>query len=406
MSKVDCYVLKKEKLLFIIVMVSFAYVISLGFLNRLFGDQILIIALLNLLFLVVLFMSIQLERITNLNKFNNTRGYGRFVIIFSLSCLVLLITYFIPVITAPLLGITILISLSFSPTIGMTCGIYFVMVQALILNYTTTTVIELLFFVVCGALLSLLLQKKHYILNVDIMIFMLSISAEILFQYFASFQGDLQMILSGMILGVVNIVLVTVCFPFITKSDELYYENTLDYLLDIHFPLIQDLRSCSEPLFIHGIQVSKAAGTCANKLHLNVKLAAAGGLYYRLGLFEEKKGNYPGEILGMKNQFPSDLLQLIGEYKGEKQPFSTPESALVDIIDSVFEVMKNLDNQGLDNNSSFNFNQEVVIYKVLNDKSSSGIYDQSGFTMNMYISVRDYLTSEVDFNECFNMGRN
>jgi len=26
--------------------------------------------------------------------------------------------------------------------------------------------------------------------------------------------------------------------------------------------------------------------------------------------------------------------------------------------------------------------------------------------MNMYITVRDYLTSEVDFNECFNMGRN
>ena len=406
MSKVDCYVLKKEKLLFIIVMVSFTYVISLGFLNRLFGDQILIIALLNLLFLVVLFMSIQLERITNLNKFNVTRGYGRFVVIFSLSSLILLITHFIPVITAPLLGITILISLSSSPTIGMSCGIYFVMIQTLIYNYTMTAVIELLFFVVCGALLSLLLQKKQNILNVDIMIFMLSISSEILFSYFSTFQGDFEMILKGMILGVVNIVFVTICVPFITKSDELYYENTLDYLVDIHFPLIQDLRSCSESLFIHGIQVSKAAGACANKLHLNVKLVTAGGLYYRLGLFEEEKGSFPGEILGMKNHFPSDLLQLIGEYKGEKQPFSTPESALVDIIDSVFEVMKSGGNQDLDNKSSFSFNQEVVIYKVLNDKSSSGIYDQSGFTMNMYITVRDYLTSEVDFNECFNMGRN
>ena len=403
MNKTDNYSLKKERMLGIILLVSFIYVIGQGVLNHLLFDRIIIIGLLNLLFLIIFFMSLQLERLLKINKFNSTRGYGRFVFMFSLACLLLLGNHLFPSITEPILGITILISLSSSTTIGMAAGIYFVMIQTLSLNHTTNTAVELLFFVLCGALLSMLLQKKRYFLNMDLMIFLFSMSVEVLFHYFSTFQADLNMIFRGMIVGVVNILLVTIFYSIISKNDEIYYENTLDYLVDRHFPLLQDLKSCSESLFIHGIQVSKAASACATKLHLNEKLALAGGLYYRLGLFDPGEGRFPGEILGTKNQFPSDLLQLIGEYKGEKNPFSTPESALVDIIDAVFEYINNNENSSLEGNVFSGFNQEVVSYKVMNDRSSSGIYDQSGFTMNMYITVRDYLISEVDFNECFRM---
>lgn len=395
--------LKKDRLLGVILLVSYIYVIGLGFLHHLLIDQIMIIGLLNLLFLTGLFMLVKLERQMNINKFNFTRGYGRFVVMFSLGCLLLLGNYFLPNITEPLLGITILIALSTSPTVGMVSGIYFVMIQTLSLNHTTTSTVELMFFVICGTILSLVLQKKRNFLNVDLMIFLFCLSGEILFHYFSTFQADLQMVFRGMIVGVINILILTICYPFITKSDEFYYEHTLDYLVDSRFPLIQDLKSCSEPLFIRGLQVSKAASACAKKLHLNDKLAFAGGLYYRLGLFEEIHGRFPGEILGSKNQFPADLLQLISEYKGEQNPISTPESALVDIIDSVFDDVMNPENIRLNNQSSSSFNQEFVIYKVLNDRSASGAYDQSGFTMNMYITVRDYLISEVDFNECFRM---
>ena len=54
--------------------------------------------------------------------------------------------------------------------------------------------------------------------------------------------------------------------------------------------------------------------------------------------------------------------------------------------------------QGEDNLA---FNQEFLIYKIMNDCSGSGRYDHSGFSMNMYLNVRDYLVKEVDYHERF-----
>ena len=39
----------------------------------------------------------------------------------------------------------------------------------------------------------------------------------------------------------------------------------------------------------------------------------------------------------------------------------------------------------------------MVIYQTLNEYSASGIYDQSGLGMNMFLKIREYLVNEETF---------
>ena len=40
------------------------------------------------------------------------------------------------------------------------------------------------------------------------------------------------------------------------------------------------------------------------------------------------------------------------------------------------------------------WNREMFIYQTLNEFSSSGIYDESGMSMNQFLNVREYLAKE------------
>ena len=40
------------------------------------------------------------------------------------------------------------------------------------------------------------------------------------------------------------------------------------------------------------------------------------------------------------------------------------------------------------------WNHEIIIIQTLNELSSSGMYDESGLSMNHFLKIRDYLTKE------------
>ena len=45
---------------------------------------------------------------------------------------------------------------------------------------------------------------------------------------------------------------------------------------------------------------------------------------------------------------------------------------------------------------SSSWNQDILVYQTLNENSASGLYDKSGFSMNMFLKIRDYLIKEAD----------
>ena len=88
--------------------------------------------------------------------------------------------------------------------------------------------------------------------------------------------------------------------------------------------------------------------------------------------------------------FPMELIRIISEYNGEVHKPSTPESAIIHMIDSLTIKLDAL-NQDV---AKSVWNHAMIIYQTLNEYSSVGLYDESGLSMNQFLKVREFLVKE------------
>ena len=94
--------------------------------------------------------------------------------------------------------------------------------------------------------------------------------------------------------------------------------------------------------------------------------------------------------LAQENCFPSTLIEILSEYNGEWRLPSSKESAIVHMVDTCVKRIEMLSSQNL----SSSWNQDMVIYQTLNEVSATGIYDESGVSMNQFLKVRELLVRE------------
>ena len=73
-----------------------------------------------------------------------------------------------------------------------------------------------------------------------------------------------------------------------------------------------------------------------------------------------------------------------------EKALSTPESALVHMVDAI---VKKLEVMHKDVGNS-QWNRDMLIYQTLNEFSSTGLYDQSGMSMNQFLKAREFLAKE------------
>ena len=83
-------------------------------------------------------------------------------------------------------------------------------------------------------------------------------------------------------------------------------------------------------------------------------------------------------------------MQIILEYYGEEALPSTPESSLIHMIDALDIKFHAI----LDDVGKSSWNQEMIIYQTLNEFSNTGMYDQSGMSMNQFLKIREFLAKE------------
>ena len=79
------------------------------------------------------------------------------------------------------------------------------------------------------------------------------------------------------------------------------------------------------------------------------------------------------------------------EYNATDDLPSTPESALVHIIDGLLIKMELLDSEV----GTSQWNREVLIHQTLNEFSSAGYYDKSGLSINAFLQIRGWLAKEA-----------
>ena len=116
----------------------------------------------------------------------------------------------------------------------------------------------------------------------------------------------------------------------------------------------------------------------------------AAGLYYRMGRWIGEAYIENAVQKAKTLCFPEPLIVILSEYYGQEHRPSTPESALVHMVDALLIKLEAIE---LDVNRS-QWNREMFIYQTLNEFSSSGIYDESGMSMNRFLSVREFLAKK------------
>ncbi len=83
-------------------------------------------------------------------------------------------------------------------------------------------------------------------------------------------------------------------------------------------------------------------------------------------------------------------MAILAEYNGVNKRPSSTESAIVQIADMIVTKFDLLDKDTF----SSGWNREIVIYQTMNEKSAEGLYDESGLSMNQFLTIREMLVKE------------
>lgn len=166
-----------------------------------------------------------------------------------------------------------------------------------------------------------------------------------------------------------------------------------DTILDDDYSLINEIKLFSEDEYERARRLSVASLKAAQEIGADAHLAAAGGLYYRVGLIRgDREIEYAVQIAA-EHSFPEALTRILYEYQGLIRRPTSRESAIVHMADAVLRRLDAIAEQGDQMESGWN--RQMLVYSVCNELSNSGFYDDSGLTMNQFLRIRETLVSAL-----------
>ena len=363
----------------------------LCYLNKLEIDQIVCVGFLVLAFVPIIVFELTYERRRTMIGDNNQTTYKRAMTGFFICSLIMLGISFMPEYFRPVIILPLIMTAFSNDTLGMITGLFFNVLLAFTTGGSFYELLAYTVLVLVGGMLSKVLKHMEYRLYIGMIFLFSCVLFPNIFYYFANEEIVFSNLILGMVNGFVVAVYAIALFPNVrekTYREKHYYYG--DILTDDYIQ-VREVRNYSMSEYNHARKVSDIAYKYALRLNLDADLAAAAGFYYRLGRWE---GDPPIENGVRKAQelcFPDALIQILREYNATDDLPSTPESALVHIIDGLLIKMELLDSEV----GTSQWNREVLIHQTLNEFSSAGYYDKSGLSINAFLQIRGWLAKEA-----------
>jgi len=355
------------------------------------GDN-LAMALADILFALLFVFYLESDRIHGKEEPDSAEDFQRVLALFSAGALVTVGISFFPAYTAPVLLVSFLLSAGLKRDIALVIAVFFDMQMAVAADMPDGMVVCYLLLTILGSMLCAMHQVRDYRRYSEMAALAFSVAVPALFYYLAYGDATLYTFVFSFVSGALSMLGMHFLYDRIHYRQVCSQEISLDTIVDSSYHLVQEIKRYSQVDYNHAIRVSRIAAHCAANVNADVKTAAVGGFYYRLG----KLGGEPvienGVRIAQDNCFPNVIISILSEYNGELNAISTIESAIVHITDTLVTKFELLDHNTL----SSSWNRDIVIYQTLNDKSSSGIYDDSGLTMNQFLKIREYLAKEEE----------
>ena len=322
---------------------------------------------------------------------NNTQtSYKRIFIGYFIGSFVSIGCTFFPEFFRPVLLLPLILNAFSNQILGITGALFLNTILAVATMSNAYEILAYTLLIVIGGVLAKVLTKNEYRLYISLIFMSVSILIPNVFCYLANEEIVLQNLLYSFLNGILVTAFSILCYPKtkeITEEDVVYsYER----FLEDDYVQVREVRGYSWSEYRHARKVSDIAYKYANKLGYHAQLAAAAGFYYRLGRWEGEQAVMNAVNKAKELCFPDDLIQILSEYYGEENLPSTPESALVHMIDALLIKLELLEKE----DGTSKWNREILIYQTLNEFSSAGLYDNSGMSINAFLKVREWLAKE------------
>ena len=376
----------------LLVIVASTVILScvLGLMKEIYWDEAICVAFLDMLFLLIFVYELEYERkhrlIANNIATTFSRVAGGYVICCMISVLFLVCpSYFMPVMLFPIIMCAV-----GNEFLGISTGIYLVILYAMIFEADSFELISYMLMVLLAGGLAKTLTERRYRIYISILLFCINLIVPGIF-YYLSVQKIYPVTYAyGAVCGL--LVALTAFFLFfrIRKNTDEELENHFWLIISDDYSEVKKVQKHFPADYAHAKKVSEIAILVANHLGLSPGLCGAAGFYYRIGKWSGGDYVEAGVEKAQALNFPMELIRIISEYNGEVHKPSTPESAIIHMIDSLTIKLDAL-NQDV---AKSVWNHEMIIYQTLNEYSSVGLYDESGLSMNQFLKVREFLVKE------------
>ncbi len=378
-------------MLLFIAACTIAESVAAGIITGQQNERYVILVFIGIMYAVLFLATLEIARIQMEWLFEKLGDCRRIAMCYAIVCVMAVLFLYLPEFVRPVLLLSMGISMVASPAFGMLSGMFHCTLYILCGIGDVNILLCFLMLLVCGCFAASFLNKKEHFLWGIIFLFVFTFGSVQLFSYLYVGGLDTDLMIYALCNGILSAAGAAWLYKMISVKPKDSREQALKKILSEDFGLAREMKRFSSVDYEHAKKVSQISEKCARIVGANSYIAAAGGLYYRLGRLDGNPSVENGVTLARINYLPEEIIEILKEYNGEKKLPSTIESAIIHIVDSVVAKFDVLDKSTL----SSTWNQDIIVYQTLNENSAAGLYDKSGLGMNMYLKIRDYLIKEA-----------
>ena len=377
-----------------LILVTYSYCCLLCFVSHLSADEWLCVLTVATIVLLVFIFELEFERLKGGLAYNTQSNFARIVILYTLCAVLSFGMLYLPEFCRPVMLLPLLMSAVSGPAMALLTGIFFDILLVFVGGHNLFVLISMCLLTLLGAVLSEALKEERLYRLVSLLILFVNLLIPCIFYYLSYKEIEAALIPYWLGSAIGTALFSFFVFGFVWRDTRQELDNLLQDILSEDFSEVKGLKDFSVYEYEHAKRVADIAFRCAKAVGLNENLCMAGGFYYRMSrwLGEPYAKNVWRKAKALC--FPEPLTKILLEYYGEEQQISSPESALVHMVDALIVKMDLMKNEV----GSSQWNKEIVIYQTLNEFSSGGLYDQSGMSMNLFLKVREFLAREETLN--------
>lgn len=374
----------------VIVLTTLGITAALCSKSHLYLDEWLCILFLDVTFILIYIFELEYERRNKGICSNAQTNFIRLAVVYAICCILAFGMTFLPEFFRPVMLIPILICSVSNAAMALAVGLFFNILLALasgggfyaLAGYTMMTLL--------GAVLSQALKEKRYRAWLAFLFLFLNVFIPDVLYYLSYKEISGKALIYGIGNGVVTALSAYFVFGWIWLGADRECDDQMLDIISEDYSEVKALKDFSIVEYRHANKVSDIAFRCAKQVGCNANLCLAAGFYYRMGQWLGEPYVQNGVDKAFSLCFPTELISILAEYYGLEELPTTPESALVHMVDAL--VIK-IEAMGQEVEKS-KWNSDILIYQTLNEFSASGMYDRSGMSMNQFLKVREFLAKE------------